>query len=113
MTQSLPRTSRCAVCGRRRAIHRHHLVKQQKIRARWRTLRYRNFGKAPYRLTAALNDHRLSIEVCGFDGCHKEETPVPIPDGFWAAVADYGLAPDLPRWIVPEYEKEIARNANV
>lgn len=93
----------CAVCGKRRAVHRHHLVKQQRIRARWRTLRYRAGGNAPYPLTRALNDRRLWIMVCGFDGCHVEESPVPIPDGFWEAVDEYGLAPDLPRWLSDEY----------
>lgn len=98
----------CAVCGRRRAVHRHHLVKQQKIRARWRTLRYRAGGTAPYKLTRALNDPRLVLEVCGFDGCHREETPMPIPDGFWDAVSDYGLAPDLPRWLSEVYIERLA-----
>jgi hypothetical protein len=46
-----------------------------------------------------LTDPRLWIPVCGFDGCHVEEQPVPIPKGFWDAVADYGLEPDLPRWL--------------
>lgn len=103
MTQSLPRTStRCGVCGKRRAVHRHHLVKQQRIRRRWRSLRYRDAGKAPYKLTSVLNDPRLYILVCGFDGCHREETPVPIPAGFWDAVRDYELEPDLPRWLAEQ-----------
>lgn len=93
------RSTLCAVCGARRAVHRHHVVKQQKIRRRWRTLRYRGAGKAPYTLTSALTDPRLWIPVCGFDGCHREESPVPVPDGFWAAVRHYQLEPDLPRWI--------------
>lgn len=90
---------KCAVCTTRRAVHRHHLVKQQRIRARWRSLRYRAGGKAPYKLTAALTDPRLWIWVCGFDGCHVEEQRVPVPKDFWTAVADYGLEPDLPRWL--------------
>lgn len=89
----------CAVCKTRRAVHRHHLVKQQKIRARWRSKRYSGLGEPPYKLSTALNDPRLWIWVCGLDGCHVEEVPVPIPDGFWAAVDEYGLEPDLPRWL--------------
>lgn len=96
----------CTICGKRRAVHRHHVVKQQKIRARWRTLRYRAGGKAPYTLTRVLNDPRLYLDVCGFDGCHVEETPVPIPDGFWDAVAEYQLDPDLPRWLAERTAKE-------
>jgi hypothetical protein len=101
----------CAVCRKRRAVHRHHLVKQQKIRARWRTLRYRAGGKPPYKLTTVLNDPRLVIDVCGFDGCHVEEAPVPIPDGFWDAVAEYGLAPDLPRWLSETYIERLNATA--
>lgn len=93
----------CTICRKRRAVHRHHLVKQQRIRNRWRTLRYRAGGESPYPLTRALNDPRLWIMVCGFDGCHVEETPVPIPDGFWEAVDEYGLAPELPRWLAETY----------
>jgi hypothetical protein len=114
---TLPRTSSatlCAICRSRRAVHRHHPIKQQRIRARWRSLRYRNFGQAPYSLTAALTDPRLWIPVCGFDGCHEEEKPCPLPDGFWDAVAHYQLEPDLPRWLaasLPTNPEE--SNANV
>jgi hypothetical protein len=103
-----PLLMKCASCGKRRAVHRHHPIKQQRIRARWRTLRYRNGGEAPYKLTRALNDSRLWIMVCGFDGCHVEESPVPLPDGFWIAVDEYGLAPDLPRWLAGRYVEQIA-----
>jgi DNA-directed RNA polymerase subunit RPC12/RpoP len=38
---------KCTVCKTRRAVHRHHVVKQQKIRARWRSLRYKPAARRP------------------------------------------------------------------
>lgn len=108
----MPSVASCKVCGKRRAVHRHHLVKQQRIRARWRSLKYFNLGKAPWKLTRALNDPRLVLEVCGFDGCHREEEPMPIPDGFWDAVSEYGLAPDLPRWLADEYIRRLQHDVS-
>lgn len=84
-------------------------MKQQRISARWKTLkRLSGTDTAPWPLTTALGDPRLTVGVCGAH--HKEESPVPIPHeaDFWAAVEEYGLAPDLPRWLGKRYDRAAA-----
>lgn len=96
---------KCVGCGGR-AIHSHHLVKQQRIRKRHRTLEH-GLGHKPYAITRALGDERLQVPLCGT--CHPEvedeRKQVTLPDGFWDAVDAYSLAPDLPRWIGTLYDE--------
>lgn len=95
---------KCSGCGGR-AIHDHHLIKQQRIRKRLRTLE-RGLGHKPWGITRALEDPRLQVPLCGT--CHPEvedeRRQVELPDGFWEAVDTYSLAPDLPRWIGVIYD---------
>lgn len=44
-----------------------------------------------------MDDPRLLVDVCAAH--HVEEAPVPLPDGWSAAVVEYGLEGDLPRWL--------------
>jgi hypothetical protein len=103
------RNARCAGCGGK-AIHDHHLVKQQRIRKRHRTLVWK-LGHAPYGITRALDDLRLQVGACAT--CHpqmEDERLIPreLPDGFWDAVDAYSLQPDLPRWLGAIYDERRA-----
>lgn len=101
----MARNARCAGCGKK-AIHDHHLVKQQRIRKRLRTLE-RQLGHKPWGITRALDDSRLQVGACGT--CHPamedERLQVDPPDGFWDAVEAYSLQPDLPRWLGEIYDR--------
>lgn len=111
MSRSLLRTSnrRCFAFGRlgRKCDHarqRHHIVKQQHIRTRHASLRaaHRRGGPAPaWKLSVALADPRLWRWVCWahhqFEGSGKLRVePSDLPDGFWAAVHEYGVERHVP-----------------
>lgn len=77
----------------------HHVVPQQRIRDRHRTLLAayrRGMGLRPWSLRRALEDRRLQVRVCW--GHHQlvEQRRVyvrELPDGFWEAVREFGLEP--------------------
>jgi hypothetical protein len=97
------------------ARQRHHIVKQQHIRLRHRSLTaaHRRGGpKPPWRLHVALKDPRLWRWICWHH--HQLETSSKLqvlerdlPDGFWEAVAEYGLEPWVPSHLPnPEEAKD-------
>lgn len=81
-------------------VEAHHLVKRQRIRAKWRTLMAakRRGGPKPWSVTKAIADERNIVYACKRTH-HVEETPVPLPAGFWDFIAEYDLAGQLPRWL--------------
>lgn len=86
-------------------VEAHHLVKRQRIRREWRRLKaeQRRGGPKPWSVTKAIEDERNIVGACKLTH-HVEETAVPIPDGFWDFIAEYGLEPCLPRWITAQSE---------
>lgn len=81
-------------------VEAHHLVKRQRIRAKWRTLMAakRRGGPKPWSVTKAIADERNIVYACKRTH-HVEESPVPVPDGFWDFIAEYDLAGLEPRWM--------------
>lgn len=84
------------------ARQRHHPIKKQAIRRVHRTLsaarRRSALAPKPWSISKALNDPRLWIWTCYRH--HKEETAMPLPEGFWDAVDEYaGLRAVVPRWL--------------
>lgn len=77
----------------------HHLVKQQAIRRRWRTLNAafrRGMGPRPWALGKALGDRRLQIRVCKRHHDMLESRELHLSHdslAYWAqqAVDEYGL----------------------
>lgn len=112
---SLPHSSACAVRHLGPCVGRlqdHHVVKRQHIRRRHETLaaEYRRRGeKPPWAYATAISDPRLQVPVCsGIGGHHGLEATgrlqVPAHElhaGFWAAVAEYGLDPWVPKHLTP------------
>lgn len=95
---------RCYAAGRGdpcdSARQKHHIVKRQKIRGKWRSLNAahrRGIAPKPWSIMRALQDPRNLIVTCYRH--HKEETAMPLPDGFWDFVAEYDLYSELPRWL--------------
>jgi hypothetical protein len=84
-------------------IEAHHLVKRQRIRKQWESLKaaQRRGGPKPWSYTKAIADPRNIVYACKRTH-HVEESVVPIPSGFWNFIAAYGLEPCLPRWLMSE-----------
>lgn len=80
-------------------LEAHHIVKRQRIRKRWNTLKaeQRRGGPKPWSITKAIADPRNKVYACKRTH-HLEESAVPIPAGFWDFIAEYELESCLPRW---------------
>lgn len=81
-------------------IEEHHLIKRQRIRRVWQSLMAakRRGGPKAWSVTKAIADPRNKVYACKRTH-HVEESPVPIPAGFWDFVAEYHLESELPRWL--------------
>ena len=96
------------------ARQRHHVVKQQHIKVRHASLRaaHRRGGPAPaWKLATGLKDRRLWRWICWahhqleHSGKLRVESS-DLPDGFWDAVAEYGLERWVPSHLVNPEAKE-------
>ena len=116
-----PRTSRCYAYGRHGVtcggrLHDHHLVKQQHIRLVHRSLvaAHRRGGPPPpWRLHVALKDRRLQRKACvnhhALERTARLEVfDTDLPEGFWDAVAEYGLHQYVPKNLTPPEEETMA-----
>lgn len=87
---------KCSAPGcENRAVHEHHWVPRQRIKARHKTLvaEHRRGGPEPWSLSEALADPRNLSPLCF--RCHgqfeQKKLRLPVPASAWEFARDYGM----------------------